>query len=90
METYLVVEEINNKEAKIIIAIGYTPDTPDGFNMYATSSVLSGPVLEWTDPAGTKFAYEMDKGLNKIKAFMEEKGTGAKMWAYLKRVKNEK
>jgi hypothetical protein len=85
VDTYLVVQEINNESAKIIMSIGITSSTPDGMFFYATTNVLPGPTLKWTDPEGNKYTYTMDKSLNKIMAYMEEKATGAKAPAYMER-----
>ncbi|RJQ44668.1 MAG: hypothetical protein C4538_09855 [Nitrospiraceae bacterium] len=82
LDTILVVEKINAEQAEIIISFG----TGQGFEarfFYATAKVVPGPAIEWTDNEGSKFTYTMDKATGKIKGSLEEKGTGAKLWAYM-------
>lgn len=83
--TILVVEKIDTSKAEIIISLAEIYGYPQGGYFYATTKVLLGPTLEWIDPDGNKYTYEMDKGLKKIKGFMEEKATGAKLWTYMSR-----
>jgi len=85
LATYLVVEDININSAQIIVSLGITSYTPEGLYFYATTKVLPGPTLEWADPEGNIYNYKMDKSLKKVNAFMLEKATGAKFWAYLER-----
>ena len=89
LDTYLVVEEINYNKAKVIYSIGQTYDTPKGGYIYTTADVFPGPTIEWVNNDGNRFIYEMDKSLRKVKAYLIEKATGAKFWAYLERIEIE-
>jgi len=84
VDTALVVEKINAKEAEIIISAGAMPGYDTGMYFYAKVPVLPGPSFEWTDQEGYKFIYKMDKGLNKIKASLVEPN-GTSWWGYLNR-----
>lgn len=84
IDTVLVVEKINTEKAEIIISTGHWV----GY-VYATANVLHGPTIEWTDVNGDKIIYKMDKGLEKLSGFLEEKATGAILKAYMHRGKSK-
>ncbi len=87
LDTILVVEKINIKKAEIIVSIGQSAVVSGSRSsyFYATAEVLPGPAIEWTAPDGARFVYRMDKGLNSISGFIEEKSTGAKWWVHMTR-----
>lgn len=84
VDTALVVEKINAKEAEVIISLGVMPDYDTGVYYYAKVPVLPGPTIEWIDPEGYKAVYRMDKGLNKINASLVLP-EGGSYWGYLNR-----
>ena len=87
-DTILVVERIDNEIAEVILSFKQNQDLNSSY-YYAIAKVIPGPAIEWTIPHGYKFVFQMDKGLNKIKGFQEEKSTGSKQWCYLTRRKSK-
>ncbi len=84
LDTVLIVEKINTEKAEVIISVGHWV----GY-VYATANILPGPAIEWTDVNGNKFTFKMDKGLEELTGFLEEKATGAKLKAYMYRRKSK-
>lgn len=85
-DVVLVVEKIDMQKAEIILSYGANYRHNSYYNYY-TATISAGRAIEWTEPNGCKFIFEMDKELNKINGFSIEKKTGAKSWAYLHRRK---
>jgi hypothetical protein len=83
-DVVLVVEKIDMQKAEIILSYGANYKHDSSYS-YHTATISAGRAIEWTEPNGCKFIFEMDKGLNKINGFNIEKETGAKSWAYLHR-----
>ncbi len=81
LDTILVVERIDTQKAEIIISLGDAGGyfiQPQNTYFYVTAPVIPGPVIEWTNANGNKFTFKMDKDLNKVIGFFEEKTTGSK------------
>ena len=88
--TILVVEKINTETAEVIYSTGEWMCCKAGY-IYVTAKVLPGPTIEWINPEGNRFFYNMNDDLNSISGFIEEKSTGSKWWnAYMTRIKKTK
>lgn len=84
LETKLVVEKIDNNEAKLIFSHGlYQGVEPSYF--YQTATVTPEPTLVFIAPNGDKFEFKMDNNRKEIKLNLIEKKTGANLWAVYKR-----
>jgi len=84
LDTKLVVEKIDNNEAKLIFSYGlYQGVEPSYF--YQTANVTPEPSLVFIAPNGDKFEFKMDNNQKEIKLNLIEKKTGANLWALYKR-----
>jgi hypothetical protein len=85
LDTKLVVVEIDNEKAELIISIGqYQGGEPSYF--YQSAKVVSGAMIEFTNPNGDVVIMKIiDKEQNKLKMTIKEKKTGADLWAVLKK-----
>ncbi|NOZ69777.1 MAG: hypothetical protein GXP46_11175 [Deferribacteres bacterium] len=90
LDTILVVEKINTETAEIIYSTGEREMCCQAIYVYITARVIPGPAIEWTNKKGYRFVFKMNKDLNSIDAFIEDRSTGSKWWrAHLTRMKSK-